>query len=290
MPSENLRATLESELNLKITSFIPIGGGSINQSFQLQLKNQPPLFLKTHTHPPNDFYQAEALGLCELKKANSFRIPEVILHSTHFLVLEWIESANKTSNFYQTAGKLLAKQHQLQSELGFGFSQSNFIGLTPQENTWTHGWITFWKNRRLGPQIRKAASHLDTEMRSAFHELYKKIPDLLGDSAEEPPVLLHGDLWGGNHICDSSRSPCLIDPAVYYGNREADLAMTTLFSGYPREFHESYEKSLPLKAGFWEKRIYLYQLYHLLNHLNLFGASYLTNVKLTLQTLLTCAP
>ena len=169
---------------------------------------------------------------------------------------------------------------------GFGFKCDNYCGSTKQENAWTPDWETFWKNRRLGPQIRLAKNYLDQNTRSSFHALYKRLPEILGDTLNDSPALLHGDLWGGNHLADQSGNPVIIDPAVYYGHREADLAMTTLFSGYPRDFHESYENDYPLKPGFWEKRIHLYQLYHLLNHLNIFGASYLSGVQSKLNLLL----
>ncbi len=221
-------------------------------------------------------------------RAGAIRVPQVLAVSDEALVLEWIRSAPKSPRFFESFGRAFARLHQFRGPAA-GFAHDNFIGLTPQPNRPVRGdwnaavsqhaagdgsdWPEFFLQRRLRFQVRLASE------RGHGHELERlldkaglRITELL-EAAIEPPSLLHGDLWGGNYIVDERGEACLIDPAVYYGHREADLAMTRLFGGFESRFYSAYQEALPLAAGH-EERLPVYQLYHLLNHLNLFGRSY----------------
>ena len=157
----------------------------------------------------------------------------------------------------------------------FGWSRDNYIGSTPQANGWCDDWAEFWRERRLRPQLELAA-------RKGFN-LGRIDPVPVLQNHKPQPALLHGDLWSGN-AGFTADGPVVLDPAVYYGDREADLAMTELFGGFPREFYDAYNKAWPLESGY-PRRKHLYNLYHLLNHLNLFGGGYLAQVKATLRLL-----
>ena len=156
----------------------------------------------------------------------------------------------------------------------FGFEEDNYIGATPQPNAWTDDWVTFFAEQRLGFQLRLAADNgFGGELARLGERLLSRLGELIDEPAE-PACLLHGDLWGGNYLCDAEGQPVLIDPAAYYGRREAELAMTTLFGGFDSAFYGAYEEAWPLAPGSAE-RLEIYKLYHLLNHLNLFGGGYL---------------
>jgi fructosamine-3-kinase len=222
-------------------------------------------------------YHCEASGLQELAKANVIRVPQVFLAEESFILMEDIRSGAKKNHFFESFGRKFAQLHQYHSE-SFGFYEDNFIGSTPQKNITRDeeaiNWTSFFMNNRLLFQFRLAEQngYATDKLRRGFHLLEEKIEDILKGS-EEKPSLLHGDLWGGNYLCDESGEPVLIDPAVYYGHREADLAMTRLFGGFSPEFYQTYREEYPLPFG-WDYRENLYLLYHVMNHLNLFGRSY----------------
>jgi fructosamine-3-kinase len=202
----------------------------------------------------------------------------------HGLVLEMIQQAPKKPGFAESFGRSFARLHDHRGK-AFGFAHDNFIGSTPQCNEPLSGawddieyeddsiWPEFFLQRRLRFQVRLAAKKgFGQELEQLLDRAETRIADLLG-SATEPPSILHGDLWGGNFIVDDRGEACLIDPAVYYGHREADLAMTRLFGGFEPAFYRAYDEQLPLAPGH-EDRLPIYQLYHILNHLNLFGGGY----------------
>jgi fructosamine-3-kinase len=222
-------------------------------------------------------FEKEANGLRELASANVIRVPEVIHTSEDCLILEYIESGSKRKDFFEYFGHRLALLHQ-QSAEEFGFFEDNFIGSTPQKNLPSeeekNNWPLFYWNKRILYQFRLAEKngYADKTLTSLISNLESVLEEILSAGAE-PPALLHGDLWGGNYMVDESGSPVLIDPAVYYGHREADLAMTKLFGGFSEEFYRAYQQTYPLKAGASEREP-AYLLYHVLNHLNLFGPGY----------------
>jgi fructosamine-3-kinase len=239
-------------------------------------------FLKLALRGKSGMFEAEAQGLEELRKAVAVSVPEVIANEEDFLLLEWIEEGKDTNDSsMEKLGFQFAEQHRFHGEK-FGFMQENFLGDSPQINipssTGSENWATFFVENRLKYQAELADKngYSTQEMRILLDLLIMKIPDLLSGT-EEKPSLLHGDLWCGNYLVDVYGKPWLIDPAVYYGHREADLAMTSLFGGFSDIFYSAYKSAFPL-APDYAVREPLYQLYHLLNHLNLFGTGYYRQV------------
>lgn len=234
-----------------------------------------PCFLKTNTVTFADAFAAEADGLAALA-ASGLPVPSPIRHggegATAFLLLEFLEL--RSTGDFAALGRSLAALHSRPGPR-FGWTRDNFIGATPQANAWSDHWAEFFRLRRIEPQLVLARSKgFDLEM-----------PDVgaLLRGHEPEPALLHGDLWSGN-VGFVDAGPVFFDPAVYYGDREADLAMTELFGGFPKPFYAAYEAALPPRPGY-ETRKHLYNLYHLLNHLNIFGGGYLGQVRATLRLL-----
>ena len=226
----------------------------------------------------SDKYRCEANGLKELSLANAVRVAKVVFVGENYILTEYIRRGSATDDFFDRFGCELACMHRYQSD-SFGFYENNFVGNNLQINIpdgkERTDWIDFYFNKRLLFQFKLAErnGYATPKLRNGMIHLEKTIDSILSDSIE-PPCVLHGDLWAGNFICDTNGCAILIDPAVYYGHREADLAMTKLFGGFPQSFYDSYQREYPLKPE-WEYREGLYKLYHVLNHLNLFGISYL---------------
>jgi fructosamine-3-kinase len=267
---------IEDYLGEKVTSSNSVGGGCIADSRIIRTESGQSFFLKTHSGAPGMFLM-EANGLRELAKPKAIRVPKVLLADQSFLLLECIKAGSKKPSFFTDFGVSFARLHRFNAE-EFGFFEDNYIGATPQLNN-TEGsqkknWAEFYFQKRILPQLQFAeqSGYATEELRSGVSRLETKIDSILAGS-NEPPTLLHGDLWGGNYMSDENGSPVLIDPAVYYGQREADLAMTKMFGGFTPEFYRSYQEEYPLPEG-WEYREGLYLLYHYMNHLNLFGRSY----------------
>ena len=253
----------------------PVSGGDISAAWRLMTAKND-LFLKTGPLSVADMFAAEADGLVELSKAGAVRVPEVIATgecgADVFLALEWIPLETADAGVERQFGEQLAELHHATRDR-FGWHRNNTIGLTPQLNAWDESWVDFYREQRLGYQLHLAADNgFGGEMQDLGSRLLKRLPIYFEDAL---PVasLLHGDLWGGNWGCSNGR-PVIFDPAVYYGDRETDIAMTRLFGGFGTAFYEAYEASWPLPDGHQE-RVHLYQLYHVLNHLNLFGSGYL---------------
>lgn len=227
-------------------------------------------------------YQCEANGLQELAKANAIRIAGVISVDEHYILTEHIQQGYSSPDFHRIFGRQFAQMHRYQGS-SYGFYEDNFIGANPQLNLPDEAermdWIAFYFNKRLLYQYHLAEQNgfASPTFRSGILKLEYLIETILKDSIE-PPTLLHGDLWSGNYLCDTEGNPVLIDPAVYYGHREADLAMTKVFGGFSPDFYKAYMEEFPLQEG-WEYRENLYKLYHILNHLNLFGRSYLSEAE-----------
>lgn len=266
---------LEAILKEEIREEKRVGGGSIADSSVVTTASGQRFFLKQGFD--NDMFLREAEGLRELAKPGVLKVPEVIEADRDFLLLSYVEQGPKPSDFFEQFGQQLAEMHRYSSK-EIGFRHNNFIGSTPQINVAAelevHDWAAFYWNKRLLFQYRlcEKNGYANEQLRSLFSRLELVYPSLLQGS-EEPSSLLHGDLWAGNYLSDKSGDPVLIDPAVYYGHREADLGMTRLFGGFTNVFYESYRQTYPLKPGY-EEREPLYILYHVLNHLNLFGTGY----------------
>lgn len=258
----------------------PLGGGCINAAAVVELADGRRFFTKSNESAPEYFFEREAQGLQALADVGVLRVPGVISFGTvaggtnQFLVLEMLEMGKKGANFSEEFGRRLAEHHRESTGERFGFQRDNFIGLTPQPNRWDDDWSEFWRRQRLAFQLdmarRKGLS--DHELDRLGDRLLDRLDNFIAEP-DEPPCLLHGDLWSGNYMVAEDGAPVLIDPAVYYGRREADLAMTRLFGGFDAAFYDAYEEVWPLADGA-EERIEVYKLYHLLNHLNLFGGGY----------------
>lgn len=253
----------------------PVGGGDISAAWRVRA-NDHAVFLKTGSTDSYEMFLAEAEGLRELEKANAVLVPKVlgcVRSSTEsLLALEWIDFDLPGADAEELLGHQLAKQHRYCNPR-FGWHRDNTIGSTPQRNLWNDDWIEFLTEDRIGYQLRLAAENGFTgELQSEGNKLMSDLGRLFSGYWPEAS-LLHGDLWGGNWA-SSSGQPVIFDPAVYYGDRESDIAMTKLFGGFGAAFYRAYEASWPLATGS-DQRILLYQLYHVLNHLNLFGRSYL---------------
>ena len=253
----------------------PVHGGDISAAWRVKAEDQP-VFLKTGPSSSYEMFLAEAEGLQELALAEAVRVPQVLgcvrSNSECMLALEWIDFDLPGKDTARLLGEQLAKQHRHTKEQ-FGWHRDNTIGATPQPNPWSDDWIEFFRDHRLGFQLQLAAENgFRGELQQEGDRLLSNIGQYFNDYWPEAS-LLHGDLWGGNWA-SSNGQPVIFDPAVYYGDRESDLAMSKLFGGFPSDFYRAYEEAWPLAAGS-RQRIELYQLYHVLNHLNLFGQSYL---------------
>jgi fructosamine-3-kinase len=265
-----------------------IGGGDINQAARIETAERY-YFVKWHDFTPPRFFECEADGLRLLQSSGAVRVPAVIAAGsiedsrTAFLILEWIERASgKPGQAAEMLGRQLAQLHR-QRQPHYGLGTDNYIGRLPQPNTPTDSWIAFYRDKRLGAQrdlARKNGGmppHREKLLDAVMNHLHRWI-----DESQCQPSLLHGDLWGGNWMVAASGEPVIIDPALYYGDREADLAMTALFGGFPPGFYAAYQEAYPLAPGH-ETRQPLYQLYYLLCHLNLFGETYGGSVDAALR-------
>ena len=266
---------IEARTNSVIHNFSFASGGCINQGGKVTTSRDT-YFLKWNDAKKfPGMFAAEARGLALLADANTRLVPRVIdtgpAERFQFLLLEYISPGRKAADYWEKFGLRLALLHKRSSD-HFGLDHNNYIGSLPQLNRERTSWTEFFIHERLLPQLHMArdAGRMDHTLIKKFDALFNRLPSLL---SEEQPSLLHGDLWSGNLMTASAGGPCLIDPAVYYGNREVDLAMTQLFGGFDPSYLESYDEVFPLTAGYAE-RLDLHNLYPLLVHLNLFGAGY----------------
>ena len=261
------------------------GGSSLNDTWRLDL-GVASYFVKVNAAARLAMLEAESEALSALRAANAVRVPAPIVcgvaGDVAFLALEWLDIGHGGRD--AALGRCLAQLHRTTGPR-FGWHRDNTIGTTPQVNAWEADWATFYRDRRIFPQLALAArnGHRGTFERDG-ERLLAAIPSLLAGHAP-PPSLLHGDLWSGNAAQLASGEPVIFDPAVYYGDREADLAMTELFGGFGADFYAAYREAWPLPAGH-EHRRPLYTLYHVLNHLNLFGDGYLAQAETMIAGLL----
>lgn len=266
----------------------PVGGGCINDAVVLRDTAGARYFVKLHDASRLDMFEAEREGLEALAATDTVRVPRPLLHGTcharAFLALEYLPLTRASGAAMVDLGRLLARMHAATAD-AFGWHRDNTIGETLQPNGRSADWSTFWVERRLGPQIELARSHgASKALLRTGESLLAEVPALLAGHRPRPS-LLHGDLWGGNCAADSDGRPVLFDPAVYYGDREADLAMTELFGGFTRGFRDAYESAWPLEPGYPRRRE-LYNVYHVLNHFNLFGGGYAAQAQSMMERLL----
>jgi len=278
---ENLSQLLESIYGnpIQIKSFEAIGGGCINETQALKLSNGERVFLKSNPSAPKNFFTAEADGLRLLERSkNGPSVPRPLGISTEsnpqFLLLEYIESSSPKVGFASRFGQALAEMHR-ETQEQYGLDYDNFIGKTVQKNDLESDGLVFFREHRIRFQqeLARKTRGLPTSMDKRLDLFCGKLETLL-DLKDEKPALLHGDLWSGNHFASHDQVPYIFDPAVYFGLREADLAMTEMFGRLPEEFYSAYHEVFPTQPGYPERKD-LYNLYHLLNHYNLFGGSYL---------------
>ncbi|KHF25282.1 fructosamine kinase family protein [Solemya velum gill symbiont] len=260
-----------------------VGGGCINTAYRLS-DGKRDYFVKCNRSALLSMFEAEMAALQEMVDAGAIRVPHPVSTgesgASSWLVLEYIEFGGGTGKSQALAGEQLAKMHRKTAD-AFGWNLDNTIGSTPQLNDWNKSWINFWREQRLGYQLQLAGhqgslQRQGEKLLESFHLLIDHAPQ---------PSLLHGDLWGGNIGYDDSGNPVIFDPALYFGDREADIAMTELFGGFGREFYAAYNAAWPLDAGY-PIRKKLYNLYHILNHLNLFGSGYLGQAEGMIDSLL----
>ena len=242
----------------------------MNSTQTLTLPDGRKALQKTNHAAPTGFFEAEAAGLSALAESN-FRLPEVIDVTDRSIVMEYIESGRPDAAAWEAAGEALARLHR-HSRDEFGFHCDTYCGDSHQDNRKQRDGYLFYREQRYGPQIRRArdAGLVDRREVTQLERIAERLRDWV---PEQEPALLHGDLWSGNLMFDERKRPVLIDPACYQGWPEADLAMTHAFGGFDKRFYQAYESVRPLPAGFSE-RVDLYNLYHWLNHLNLFGGMY----------------
>ncbi len=297
------QAAKQIDKNYLVQSIIPVHGGDINENYIIEMIQedgtavQIKLFLKVQHNSPENFFEAEAEGLQALQRnlhiacsddPLPLRTPKVLgigsIGNSRYLLLEFIPAGAAVSCTDYTLGRQLALFHSSENERAgsrseyFGYQHDNYIGRNPQINTHHTNWISFFRECRLEYQIGTAERRnlLDRKLRNQLDTLSRELENVLTEP--EYPVLLHGDLWSGNVMKANSGEWVLYDPAVYYGHPEVDIAMTELFGGFGRSFYEGYYAVIPRDSGYEERRD-LYNLYHMLNHLNMFGRSYESSVK-----------
>ncbi|MDJ0703009.1 MAG: fructosamine kinase family protein [Leptolyngbyaceae cyanobacterium MO_188.B28] len=250
-----------------------VGGGSINQAYSVTDGDRA-YFLKLNQASQAAMFEAEALGLKQIAESQTIQAPGPICWGiaggSAYIVMEWLEFGYGDESAWRLMGERLAAMHRVQSDKGFGWDQNNTIGSTPQKNPWTEGWVEFFTEYRLRYQFQLAARRGGRFPKQ--DALLAAVPHLLAGHTPHPS-LVHGDLWSGNAAVTQTGDPVLLDPAVYFGDREVDIAMTELFGGFPAAFYQGYEAAYPLEAGYPRRKI-LYNLYHILNHFNLFGGGY----------------
>jgi protein-ribulosamine 3-kinase len=264
-----------------------VGGGCINSAYKLDAKDQI-VFIKTNQASLLQMFEAEAQGLQELRELNCVRVPNVICvgqtdgHS--YLAMEYIELGSLRGQASHFLGQQLAQLHRHQQGY-FGWHIDNTIGSTPQHNERNHNWVEFWQQQRLSKQLFFAARNgFNGSLQKRGQKLIEKIDVFFADYYPQAS-LLHGDLWGGNAAADPQGNPVIFDPASYYGDRETDIAMTELFGGFNNDFYAAYQAEYPLDSGYKTRKT-LYNLYHILNHLNLFGGGYLSQAESMIEQLL----
>ena len=273
--------------DIRIVQMRPAGGGCIHRALCAEDARGRRWFVKINRRNARRMFETELMGLRALRGAAAVRVPEPVAcgddGGTAFLVCEWLDLRPLSEDAEEVLGEQLAALHRCTNE-AFGFDADNFIGSTPQPNGWMEDWCAFWRERRLAPQLALARENgFGGRLQTLGERLMARLNALLAGHAPQPS-LLHGDLWSGNAAACGD-VPVIFDPAAYYGDREADLAMTELFGGFGPRFYAAYRAAWPLDAGY-ELRRELYKLYHVLNHANLFGGGYAAQAERMMARLL----
>ncbi|MBT8107899.1 MAG: fructosamine kinase family protein [Gammaproteobacteria bacterium] len=286
-PTSIIAALADSGLDVDTAAHPrPVSGGDISAAWRVEMRDGEAAFLKTGPASSYEMFSAEAAGLSELAAPRALQVPRILAcgleGDTAFVALEWLTLGRPGRDTERLLGERLAALHRTTNDR-YGWHRDNTIGLTPQLNPWSDDWVDFVREQRIGFQLRLAADKGFTgELQAQGARLLQRLPKHFANYEPEAS-LLHGDLWGGNWgSCEGE--PVIFDPAVYYGDRESDLAMTRLFGGFGRAFYDAYETAWPLAPGH-RQRSDIYQLYHVLNHLNLFGGGYLGRAQALINRL-----
>ena len=262
-----------------------VGGGCINQGYQIQ-GNNTKYFVKINQASQVEMFAAEALGLQQMYATETITIPQPVCWGTAenscYIVIEWFELGGGNNNSWQSMGRQLAAMHRRGTSDRFGWERNNTIGSTPQINTWMDNWADFFAQQRIGYQLKLAKRRGGN-----FPDTNKIIEAIARRLSDRNPVssIVHGDLWSGNAAILADGSPTIFDPATYYGDRETDIAMTELFGGFPAAFYDGYNQEWSLDEGYSQRKD-IYNLYHVLNHFNLFGGGYGSQAKRIMQKLI----
>ncbi len=274
---ETLRRQVSELLGSEVLAIHAVSGGCISDAYRCQLANKREVFVKHNRDCDAALFATEAQGLAWLAQANALPIPKVLGHGDDFLALEYVEPGTPAADFDEQLGRGLAKLHRFGAAT-FGWTQDNFLATLSQDNYSEYRWSTFYSERRLRPLLRLAIDKglVPPNWSNRFEALFTRMHQLVGST--EPPSRLHGDLWSGNLHRTQQGAPMLIDPAVYGGHREVDLAMLSLFGSQSPRFYAAYDELWPRSNGYQE-RVSLYQLYPLLAHVNLFGGSYVSSCE-----------
>jgi len=279
----DLQQIVESRTGLAVRSAASAGGGCINDARLFTLADGSKVFAKTHPHAAKlpGMFAAEAEGLRRLADADTpLVVPRPIAAGEDYIITEALEPADRPADFAEQLGRGIALLHKHTPHDRFGFTVDNYLGVTPQPNAWLDDWPAFWARRRLKPMLDLV--HGDAELDRLGKQLLDRLDDIL-DPPDEPAALLHGDLWSGN-ARPASTGIAIFDPACYFGHREAELGMTRLF-GFGPGFESAYHETYPLAPGH-DRRIAVYTLHHLLNHLHLFGRGYYSQCIALLRSIL----
>lgn len=276
MLNPDFKHHLEQDFSIQITSATPLSGGDINEVYRLVTKHSNYVIKVNKADAFPGIFEKEALGLDTMRKTKSIDVPEVLAYgtfkNTSYLILEHREQGSMSRKFWENFGQELAAMHRHTRE-SFGFYQDNYIGSLPQYNTSESNASEFYIRQRLQPQFNMSKDR-GYEFKNV-DKFYQQIEQMI---PEEPPALIHGDLWSGNFLVNSKDQPCLIDPAVAYAPREMDIAMMKLFGGFNEVMYQAYQESFPLEKG-WEDRLALWQMYYILVHVNIFGGHYYRQAK-----------
>ena len=265
---------------VQLRAYETVSGGDTHQAYRLAMTDKD-YFIKVSQAADLTIFEKEALGLQMLSETSGFVIPDVydcgIFDKSAYILMPYIQSMQGVENPENFAQNLVKLHQNTWDE--YGLASDNYIGKLPQKNTFNGDWIDFFWHNRLKFQLDLAGDIIPLDLRKQFDQLFRKLPDIL---APEKPALVHGDLWYGNYFYNLQGQAVLFDPAVYFGHREVDLAMMSLFGGFSLEVYHIYQVLFPLQPD-WKNRLKIYQLYPLLVHVNLFGPSYLESIRQVLD-------
>jgi fructosamine-3-kinase len=275
----------ETEQEFAIANTKSVSGGCINQGYRVSSKDRT-YFVKLNDVSKVEMFAAEALGLKQIYATKTITVPQPvcwgIAANSSYLVLQWLDLGGGSNQSWTEMGRQLAAMHRVGTSKDFGWERNNTIGSTPQINTWMDNWADFFAEQRIGYQLKLA------KRRGGNFPESNRVVDLVRNKLTErqpQASLVHGDLWSGNAAMSSDGTPIILDPATYYGDRETDLAMTELFGGFPTAFYHGYNEAWELDSGYRQRKS-IYNLYHVLNHFNLFGGGYANQAQTIIQRLI----